>query len=429
MQPARATSRDPLGWCIALTAAFAALLAWRLTIPTTPYFDEVHYLPAAREYLALGRFTNREHPLLGKELIALGIQIFGDRPLGWRIFPALAGLLTLFAGMRALWFASASRFATLSYGLLLATGFYIFVNARIAMLDIFMLAFTSFAYWQLAAAVREPEHGRGRLVLAGTGIGLALASKWNAAPLAILPGIAFLVLRAQAGRRHLFTSRRGGPVPGISLMEAALWLGALPLAIYSATYLPAWFFAQGAIGSPGGSANFMALHTDAIKLQESVIKTHPYMSRWTQWVLNTRSIWYLYEPIDGAQRGIVLIGNPLTILLGLPALVWAAGVALFRRNGAAAAVTVMYVVTLGFWIVSDKPIQFLYHYFLPSMALFAALALALDALWQRGQRALALLPLVGGAALFVYFYPILSAAPLAGGPQAFSEWMWLSRWR
>ena len=429
MHPAKAIPRDPLGWCLALAIAFWGLMMVRLTIPSKPYFDEIHYLPAARQYWALGKYVNREHPLLGKEIIAAGMQIFGDRPLGWRVFPCLAGALTLLAGMRAMWFAAQTRFATLAYGLLLASGFYIFVNARIAMLDIFMVTFVTVAYWQLAAAVREPENGRWRLAAAGIALGLALASKWNAAPAVILPGLIFLIVRARAGRRRLITSQRGAPVAGIALWEAALWLGVLPLAVYTLTYLPAWFFTHGAIGTPSGSANFFALHTDAIKLQESVVKKHPYMSRWMQWVLNTRSIWYLYEPADGAQRGIVLIGNPLTMLLGLPALLWAASEGVLRRNAVAGAIALLYGMTLGFWIVTAKPVQFLYHYFLPSMALLAALALALDALWRRERRWMALLPIIASVALFAYFYPILSAAPLSGGKLAFTHWMWLNRWR
>lgn len=428
MKPARPHPRDPIVWSAALSAGFWALMLVRLTIPSTPYFDEIHYLPAARQYWGLREFVNREHPLLGKELIAVGMQVFGDRPLGWRILPSLAGALTLFAAMRAIWFASRSRFATIAYGILLGTGFYIFVNARIAMLDIFMAAFVALAYWQLAAAMREPETGRWRLAAAGAALGLAMASKWSAVPLAVLPGLAFLIARALAGRRRFLLSRRGAPVPGITLVEAALWLGVLPLAVYTLTYLPAWFFAEGAIGTRSGSANFIALHTDALRLQESVVKRHPYMSRWPEWVLNTRAIWYLYERVDGAQRGIVLIGNPLTMLLGLPALLWAAGEAVLRRNAAAAGVVAIYAVTLGFWMVTDKPVQFLYHYLLPSMALLAALALALDALWRRGWRWLAAAPLVAGAALFAWFYPILSAAPLAGR-MAFNQWMWLYGWR
>ena len=86
------------------------------------------------------------------------------------------------------------------------------------------------------------------------------------------------------------------------------------------------------------------------------------------------------------------------------------------------------LLTLGFWIVAAKPIQFYYHYLLPSMFLLAALALALDALWQSGRRWLALGPLAISAALFAWFYPILSAAPL-DGKMAFLEYTWLKSWQ
>lgn len=428
MLPATAPDRDPFGWCIAAAVAFWLLTLVRLTTPTSFYFDEVHYLPAAREYLALGTFLNREHPLFGKELIALGIALFGDNALGWRLLPSVFGAVTLFASMRALWFASLSRFATLAYGVLLATGFYLFVHARIAMLDIFMVAFAAIAAWQIAAAMREPESGRVRLALGGAALGLAMASKWNVVPVAILPGLVFLVVRAMAGRRRLLVSRRGAPVPGISLIEAALWLGIVPLAVYAATYAPAWFFTQAGIGDPGGSTGLIDLHRDALALQESVIKAHPYQSRWPEWVLNLRAIWYLYEPIDGAQRGVLLIGNPLTMLLGVPALLWAAYEGIVRGHRAALGATLVFAVSLGLWIVADKPVQFLYHYFLPSMALLAALALALDALWQADRRIMAMAPLVAATVIFVFFYPILSSAPLEGD-QAFVRWMWLNSWR
>ena len=112
--------RDPLGWCLALTGLFALLTGWRLGIPSKPYFDEVHYLPAARELLALfetgaGDYRNREHPLFAKELIALGMGLIGDTPLGWRVMPWLCGVLAYFAAVRALWHASADRFATLAF--------------------------------------------------------------------------------------------------------------------------------------------------------------------------------------------------------------------------------------------------------------------------------------------------------------------------
>ncbi len=116
------------------------------------------------------------------------------------------------------------------------------------------------------------------------------------------------------------------------------------------------------------------------------------------------------------------------MLLGLPALAWCAWAGLAKRRADALAVVLIYAASLGFWIVIHKPIQFYYHYFVPSMALLAALALALDALRVRGWGWLSWAALTGSIAMFAWFYPILSSAPLEG-PRAFEHWMWLDSWR
>lgn len=416
--------RDPIVWHALLALGFLALVSIRLTIPAKTYFDEIHYVPAARVLMALSHPVNEEHPLLGKELIALGMRLFGDNPLGWRIMSALFGTLGLFAAMRALWFASCSRFASLACGILIATAFPLFIQSRIAMLDVFMVSLTLVAYWALAGAVRENEIGRRRLAIAGIALGLAMAAKWNAVPLAMVPGIAFAAIRLrQMGWRGFVTSR-GEPVAGIALWEAVVWLGVVPLAVYWLTYVPAMFYAQDALAPTG----FVGLTRRMIELQQETVKPHPYQSVWYQWIFNIRAIWYLYEHVDGAQRGVLMLGNPLTMLLGLAALAWAGVYGFTERRRDALAVFVLYAVALGTWIIAAKPVQFYYHYLLPSCFLMAALALALDEMWRRGRKLLPVLALAAGAALFAWFWPIISAAPLAG-PQSFNHWMWLDSWR
>ncbi len=415
--------RDPRLWCAGLALAFWGLLLANLAVPSADYFDEIHYIPAARELLALDRFANREHPLFGKELLALSIGLLGDNAWGWRLLPSLAGMLTLYGAMRAMWFASASRYATIACGVLIASGFHLFVLSRIAMLDIFMLAAVALTYWQIAAAMREPERGRVRLAAAGVALGLAIGAKWNAIPLVVLPGIAFLVLRFLAGRRNLLFSRRGMPVPGMTLIEAAVWLGVVPLLTYAATFLPGWFYAHDAI--PGG---LIEHHRFMLELQEQVRKPHPYQSTWSQWVLNTRAIWFLYENVDGAQRGVVFLGNPLTMWLGLPAVLWCAWQGLIRHQPAHGAAAVLYAASLGMWIIAAKPIQFYYHYALPGLFLLGALALALDDLRRAGWRRTSGWTLAASVALFVLFFPILSALPLPT-KGAFALWTWLPGWR
>jgi dolichyl-phosphate-mannose--protein O-mannosyl transferase len=416
--------RDPLAWNLAIAFAFLALAAIRLGVPSKPFFDEVHYLPAARAVLALSHPVNVEHPPFGKELVGLGIGLFGDGPLGWRIMPLLFGTLGLFAAMRALWFASCSRFASIAFGVLLASDFMWFVMSRIAMLDMFMASLTLVALWAFAGALRENETGRRRLALAGAALGLAMAAKWNAAPLAVLPGIAFAAVRLRENGWRGLTSGRGAPVAGITIWEAALWLGIVPLAVYALTFVPAMFYAQDPL-APGG---LIALHREMIHLQDSVVKPHPYQSVWYQWVADWRAIWFLYENVDGAQRGVLLVGNPLTMPIGLVALVWAGVYGFTEGRRDAAALVVLYAVSLGTWIVAAKPVQFYYHYLLPGTFLMAMLALALDAVWRSGWRKMTLAVLAGSLALFAGFYPILSAARLES-PQSFAHWMWLDSWR
>lgn len=424
-----ATSRreeDPWDWSAVVAVFFLALVWYRLGIPSRIYFDELHYVPAARKLLTL-TIANPEHPMLGKEMIAAAMALLGDKPMYWRVPSALLGTLGLYAYARMLWFATGSRFATLAGQFLLATGFAWFIQSRIAMLDMVMACFAMIAFWMFAGAVARPEQGRWRLALAGLCLGLALGAKWSIAPLAALPGLAFLIGKLKDNGARFLIAPEGGPVPGISLIEAAFWLGSVPLAVYWLTFLPTFFYAERAV-SPWG---FVEQHRYMLQLQDSVRRPHPYRSVWYQWMGNWRAIWYLYDKVDGAQRGVVLIGNPFTMLASLPAVLWCLWAGLRRKHRAALAMAGCYAASVGFWAISSKPIQFYYHYLLPSAFLLGCMAIALDAMQRKGGkwRRAAWTALALSAGMFAWFYPIISAAPLHGGKQSFEFWMWLRSWR
>jgi 4-amino-4-deoxy-L-arabinose transferase-like glycosyltransferase len=83
-------------------------------------FDESYYVKAARKML-VGEPANDEHPPLSKAFIMLGMKLFGDKPLGWRIFPMLAssisivliyGITLLICGKKSASFMAAMLFAT-----------------------------------------------------------------------------------------------------------------------------------------------------------------------------------------------------------------------------------------------------------------------------------------------------------------------------
>jgi dolichyl-phosphate-mannose--protein O-mannosyl transferase len=426
MQARFTQEKDPLYWCAGIAVLFTALAWWRLGIPSQIYFDETHYVSAARK-LNEGLRANAEHPMLGKTAIAAAIRSLGDSPINWRIPSVLMGGIGLFAFARLVWFASGRRWAALIAIWLLATNFMWFVLSRIAMIDMLMAGLGMTALWLVAAAIRHPEGGRWRLALAGLCLGLALGAKWSIAPLLPLPGLLFLAWKLRDnGPRHLL-ARSGGAVPGIGLPEAALWLGAVPLLAYWASYWPGFVWKDQPI-DPWAP---IAWHEYMLQLQDSVRRLHPYRSIWYEWMGNWRAIWFLYQEVDGAQRGIVLIGNPFTMLAGLAALAWCLWAGLWRGRRDALAFVGLYAASLGFWALSGKPIQFFYHYLLPNAFLMAALALALDALWRRQDRWhwLAPVSLIASTGLFIHFYPIISGAALCCGRPSFEYWMWLMSWR
>lgn len=433
---------DPLRATLAIGAAFLALALFRLGIPSKTMFDEIHYVPAARRLIELTSRLNPEHPLLGKVAISIGIRLFGDHPFGWRLPNLVLGTLGLVAASRALWWASGSRRVALLFAVFLATDFIWFIMARIAMLDMAMMAMMACALWQWALAARpqwaERRGGRVHLVLAGLFMGLSLGAKWNGAPLMVLPGLLFAWQRAAAlgliarprslggaarGLVRWLFATRAAPMRGVSVAEAALWLGLWPFAVYLATFAPAFFYKVQPLTLKG----LLPWQAYMWKLQDSVVKPHRYMSHWWQWVLNLRPIWFLYENIDGAQRGVLMVGNPFTMLAGLPALAWCAHAG-WKGRGLPALIVVLYALSLLFWGLNGKPVQFYYHYELAAGFLMAALALMLGTWWDRGNRRPGQIALVLALVLFIGFYPIISAGPLPG-KRSFVDYMWLPTWK
>ncbi len=401
-----------------MTLLFAALVFWHLGIPSKPYFDEIHYVPAARAMLAR-RMANPEHPMLGKEAIALSIRLLGDTPFAWRLPSALTGCLGLFAFGRALWLASGRRVAALAGMALLASDFSWLVQSRIAMLDMVMAGLTMVALWLAAGAVHHSATPVGiRLRLAGCGLAFALAlgAKWSVAPV-----MALVIGALLAGRLS------GRVLRGIGWGELALWLVILPPFAYWLTYAPAFFYTQDGIAP----WDVLGWHRIMLELQASVVKHHPYQSHWSQWIINQRPIWYLYEVVDGAQRGILLVGNPFTMLAGLVALGWAASSGWAQRAWLPLLLVGLYGASIALWVLGHKPVQFYYHYLLPAAFLMALLGLAVDRLWAAGglMRKEAAATLVLALGLLAWFWPILTGAPLHKGVQSFQDWMWLASWR
>lgn len=419
------------GWA-ALAGLFAIVFfVINIQHPHGVFFDEIYYVPAARNLIDLSSPLNPEHPPFAKYLIATGMVFFGDNAWGWRLPSALFGGIALFATVMFSWELFRSARISVLTGVFLIAGHLLFIQSRIAMLDIFMAAFLMLSLWQVAAAVQVETGGRMRLVWAGAMLGLAIACKWSAAPYAVAIGLGFFLWRAgMLGRRAwnpktLLLSRDTGPIAGISLIEAFLLIGLLPMIVYLATFIPTFFYAEKALPP----AEILTYQWDMALRQSGTMASHQYSSSWWQWIINERPIWYLYEMTEGAIRGVLLLGNPIIMWAGLPALILCVVMGVRCKNWALFVPTLLWLVGVEIWIVLPKAVTFYHHYLMPSFFLVIALAAALEFLWLRDRKYLApAMVTIAALVVFIEFYPILAALPL-DGPHAFNHWMWLDSWR
>ena len=124
-----------------------AILALRLMIVNYPspevgsryydtgfVFDESYYVKASRKLL-VGEPSNNEHPPLSKILIMLGIILFGDSPLGWRIFSIVSSSVSIALTYVLTVTLSKSRIVSFGAAFVFATDIMAFNIGQIAMLD------------------------------------------------------------------------------------------------------------------------------------------------------------------------------------------------------------------------------------------------------------------------------------------------------
>ncbi|HEX2053135.1 MAG TPA: phospholipid carrier-dependent glycosyltransferase [Actinomycetota bacterium] len=445
----------------------AAIRLIRLAEPPEVVFDETYYAKDACSYLdykpeTCGLASDSEqsyvHPPLGKWIIAAGIKAFGYNSFGWRISAVVFGVglvlvVYLLAGR-----LFKSQWVALVAGLLVSTDFLLFVQSRIAMLDIFLAFFIALGFLFLAIdreaaaavashtdepgvrplPVRRPHH---RLA-AGVAFGLALSVKWSAVyPLAAGALFALAWSVDLLRRRHLAdpgAAARWWPPVFREVLFTGVAFGLVPLVVYLASY-SAWFanelskdcpytvparseermFSAGFYGLvegecvrglPGGLLNFADLHDRVADYHLHLTATHPYQSKAWTWPLVLRPVAYFYEGEEGRSNEIIGMANVFTWGAGLGALVW---LALRSRRSwrPERVVLVGWAVQYVPWLLVTRPLFF--FYMTPAVPfLLIGLAAALDALRGRSpasRRAVGAFLVLGVGLMLVLFFPILTA--------------------
>jgi len=384
-------------WMTALVLGVAALalFLWRITVPDHPFYDEIQYVAAARAFLAHSGNPNPEAPPLGKLLLALGIKLFGDHPLGWRIMGAAFGSLTLVGVF--LWAQLLLRDYALSLTAALLTLFnnFLYVMSRVAMMDVFLVALL---IWGLVAftAVLEVDSlsvtkRRGLLAFAGVLFGLACACKWNGVDtfgivILISAGLWLFATRSQNEEiaRYARNLRQAGMVPASSSLLV------IPVVAYSLTF---WILCR-SIHVPFGLKQLADMNAFIWRFHKTVPGNPAIAVPWYSWPFQV-----------GPQRALsYLVGNWVIMWAGLLAV----GFCLLRvRNRLPEMLVVaLYAGNLLQWALTPQRLLYYYYYFPAAMFLGIAIPVALRGMPARvfGVR-LGVVCAVAAGCAFIYCFP------------------------
>jgi dolichyl-phosphate-mannose-protein mannosyltransferase len=392
--------RNPLLPAFAFGLVALALFLFGIGRPQGITFDESFYVPAARAMLHGSLIMESGNPPLGKLIVAAGIKVAGDNPIGWRFPSAVCGALTVVAVFFWSHFLFGEyRISFLAAALTLLNNF-LFVMSRIGMMDIFMVFFV---FWSLviytAALKLDLSTVKRRMLLCCSGflLGLAGACKWNAVDtLAVLVGTSFA---APWISRHLhappssslarFTqSLRQVGAPGLFF-----GLIVLPVLSYSLVF---WVLFR-CVHIPFGVPQLLKMNYAMWHLHLGDITSKAVALAWYRW------------PFQASPMRVLsyLLGNPVVMWGGAAGIVfclWRSWKSLGISEGL---VALLYAASLLQWAVTPTRAFSLYYYYFPAaMFLGVAMALALNSLPRTflGMR-MSMLVLVAAGVVFLWCYP------------------------
>ncbi len=265
---------------------------------------------------------------------------------------------------------------------LLAADFMHLTQTRLATIDTYAFFFILLMYYFMYRYLTLPAGAPFRkcalpLFLSGLFWGIGAASKWT-----VIYGCTGLVVLYFIGLyQSCGTGRRTGDggaaarAAEVGLPDSRL-LGAGvrpdPAAIYTLSYLP-YACAEGDSSLTGLVGAMWENQKYMLSYHSGVTDTHPYSSRWYQWLFDIRPIlYYMDNSVPGYTTRFAAFVNPVVCWGGLLAVLACAAQAVRRRCAKALFIVIGYLAQLVPWFFIGR-ITFAYHYF-PSV-LFLILAL------------------------------------------------------
>lgn len=401
------------------------------TYMTGTMFDEVYHGRTAYEFLHGLTTYETTHPHLGKILISLGVLLFGMTPFGWRLVPALFGimiipLMYLFAKklFRDTYIATATT-------ALLAFDCMHYTLSRIATIDIFAAFFILLMYYYMYQYIQNdhkyrntgacltdpfpPRNVYAPLALCGVSMALGVATKWTG----VYAGIGLAVLFLWHTLSH-FPKKQTLRLFGF----CCLFFIAVPLVVYTLCFIPVVGYTpyKNLIDKVIQGTIYM------FDYHSNLVAEHYYSSPFYEWPVNWMPLLYANDAVNATDvSSVSCMGNPAIWWVGIPCVFYVFFCWIIKRDKTARFLCIAYLAQYVPWM-SISRITFIYHYF--PVIIFVMLMMGYTMLkikehFPWGKKAITTY-LVIAILCFFLFFPVVSGFPVD------KEWglklRWLKDW-
>lgn len=476
-------------WVTSLLALLAALLRFHnLGKPHAFIFDETYYAKDAYSLLKFGYevdtvkdanekilagitdvFTQNAsyvvHPPFGKWVIALGEQLFGWNPFGWRFMMAVLGVGAVVLIHRvALRLFQHNLTAFLAAFFMAIDGMAI-VHSRTALLDQTLMFLTLAAF---VAVVMDRDYMKARLsqqqnvglrrpwiYVASVLLAFACATKWSGVWFVIALGLVVVFFEIRTRINLGLTN------PVRNAAQSALKILPIVVVILFSVYISTWI---GWINSDAAyNRNWAAVNSDqgwqflpeflrslihyhqtAFQFHTNLTSSHSYQSNAWTWPLNLRPTSFYYEEYASGVKGcssekcaeeVLALGNPLIWWAATLAICHQAWLWLTKHDGRAMAIVLVFLGAWAPWLLFQERTVFSFYsiVMLPYMVLALAgtcgylLGPVTASGRRRANRSVGLGAYVlSVVALSAFFYPIWTGEMI---PKWYWQLhMWFSSW-
>ncbi|MBN1689103.1 MAG: phospholipid carrier-dependent glycosyltransferase [Candidatus Omnitrophica bacterium] len=389
---------------------WALLFSYHLGFPASEYYDEVYFVPTAREYLSLNQTTtDTAHPPLGKLFLSLSLLTFGDTPWAWRIFSLFCGSLFLFVIYYLTKILTKNRWlASLVTFLMAVEGIHI-TQSRIAMLNAQMSLWMFLSLLVLLPYLQgETEKRLRSFFFSGIFLGLTISIRWVGAGIIGIIG-PLLLIKFLRDKDKLGFLR--------DFFMAYILITTL-IYIASHSIIP--------LGQGYKWSNIFTYQAHMARYHATLQEGHTYGSEWWGWPLLVRPIWYFFERKGTIVNGILCIGNPAIYWMIPVAMFYVLGMWLKERKFLYGFVIFGFLSQWLPWALIGR-VKF-FHYFYAAVP-FALLGIALliREIWRYGTlgKWLVCFYILLVFIMFIYWFPLWTGYPISD--PSFQSHLWFKK--